>query len=203
MFTAEVNEGNPKEVPPLKKLPKRPVKPIQPKPYRGAKITDMQPVTGYGLLSAGKINIFSHYGVKKFFGVAGQGSRVSENLSFTLNNSNTKGKCDSKDVKRFYLLSVYPKIKLDSNNVIQPMMQKAERLKFTVQGEFINSEFDFSLPASTTGVSDPVKPPSEKKIAEYYKSFEDSYAQSLESGSSKLLATASASLVALAALTLY
>jgi len=112
LFEAEVNDTNEVTIPELLELPERPVKPIQPRPYKGAQISDLKPVVGYGLLSAGKMNIRSHYGVKKFFGVAGQGSRVLENLSYTLNSKNTEGKCDS-DVKRFYFLSVYPKIELN------------------------------------------------------------------------------------------
>lgn len=76
-------------------------------------------------------------------------------------------------------------------------------MKFTVQAEFINDEFDFSVPKGTTNVIDPVKPPNQKDIDTYYQSFEKDYAETIQTGSSRLMATASASLVALAALTLY
>jgi len=153
-------------------------------------------------MSAGKISLRSHHGVKKFFGVGGQGHRTQENLSFVLDGRNAQGTCTHDDAPhRFYYLSVYPRIELDEDGEIEPWNQKAERLKFTVQSEFLNSEFDFSIPGSTQGVVAPLNPPTDARIAEYFASFEQETTTS--EGASKLLISASASIIALAALTLY
>lgn len=107
------------EIPPLIQLPPRPVVPEQPRPYDGATIDLLKPVVGYGLPSAGKISLRSHHGVKKFFGVGGQGQRTQENLGYTLNDVNTMGTCLEEDAaKRFYFLSVYPRLELDDDGEI-------------------------------------------------------------------------------------
>ena len=153
------------EIPPLIQLPPRPVVPEPPRPYDGATIDLLKPVVGYGLPSAGKISLRSHHGVKKFFGVGGQGQRTQENLSYTLNDINTMGSCDLDDeIKRFFILSVYPRIELDDAGDIIPFDQRAERLKFTVQSEFINKEFDFTVPESTESVIRPLSPPSDARV---------------------------------------
>lgn len=53
----------------------------------------MKPLIGYGSLTAGGIGIGGDIGVKKFFGVGGQGSRDLENFGFSLDDTNTRGKC--------------------------------------------------------------------------------------------------------------
>lgn len=103
---------------------------------------------------------------------------------------------------RFYFLSVYPGISLTQDGAVRRWAQAAERLKFTVQAEFINEEYDFSIPAPTTPVPATLSPPSAEKVAAYYESFKQDAAAG-EDGASKLLISASASIVALAALTLY
>lgn len=146
----------------------------------------------------------SHHGVKKFFGVGGQGARTHENLGYTLREENAEGICTNNryHTNRFYYLSVYPRITLDEEtSMITPWSQKAERLKFTVQSEFKNNEYDFSIPKSTQGVIAPLNPPSEARVAEYFESFKQEATQ--EEGSSRLLISASASIIAIAALTLY
>lgn len=197
-------EPEEEEAPVLPELPPRPEAPKQPSNYDGAQISALEPVLGYGILSSGKISLRPHHGVKKFFGVSGQGQRTQENLSYTLDSTNLAGDCyfnypDS--AMRFYLLSVYPKLTANVDGTPTVWEQRAERLKFTVQSEFLNEEYDFSLPESTQSVSNPVSPPNDDKIAEYYASFEEDYVA--EDGASKLYISVTASLVALAALTLY
>lgn len=132
-FTSEEETPDEIDIPALIRLPPRPIQPLQPTPYDGATIDQLIPELGYGLLSAGKISLRSDKGVKKFFGVSGQGQRTQENMSFTLDDRNTRGECDSDDrVRRSYYLSVYPRIQLDDAGDIVPWDQKAERLKFTV-----------------------------------------------------------------------
>ena len=156
---------------------------------------------GYGLLSGGKISLRSHHGVKKFFGVAGQGTRVDENKSYTLNYSGTDGSdCLTNDVSRYYILSVYPRIQQHEDGTIKHWNQKAERLEFTVQSEFINSLYDFSLPRATIPVKEPDQPPLQEDIELYYESFELGFATSLveeEGGASHLYISATASILSL------
>jgi len=59
------------EVPELLTLPPRPAPPVRPEDYAGADISALKAELGYGVLSAGKISLRSHHGVKKFFGVGG------------------------------------------------------------------------------------------------------------------------------------
>lgn len=128
-------------------------------------------------------------------------------MSYSLNTFNTNDNCDlsnSQQPLRYYLLSVYPDIELDQAGTIKKWDQKADRLKFTVQSEFINDEFDFSLPETTEKTVRPIEPPSRKKIGEYEESFfiVTEAVEGEETGAS-YFAAASASLITLAALTLY
>lgn len=96
-FSTEEEVAADVDIPPLIKLPPRPLAPEQPRPYDGATINLLEPELGYGLLSAGKISLRSHHGVKKFFGVGGQGHRTQENLSYTLDRENAEGTCRPED----------------------------------------------------------------------------------------------------------
>lgn len=124
-------------------------------------------------------------------------------MSYTLNDSNLAGSCDfftePATAMRFYLLSVYPKLSKNDDGEITQWSQRAERLKFTVQSEFLNEQYNFEIPESTQAVVPPLDPPTQEKRDEYFASFE---VDSADAGSN-LYISATASLVALAALTLY
>jgi len=82
--------------------------------------------------------------------------------------------------------------------------QEAERLKLTVQAEFINPDYDFSKPKAPSNPKSPKNPPSDDKLIEYENSFfNENTLEGGEDGASALYASAAASLLTLAALTLY
>lgn len=225
------------EVVELPPLPEKPVPPMEPVLYFGATLEDLTPVIGYGSLSAGAVAIQEDSGVKKSFGVGGQGRRGEENYGFTANSINAGDKCMKTQeitltaaeqdalktslgvteltaeqkvriedimVRRYYILSAYPKIQLDTTGKIMPWSQRntAQRLKFTVQSEFINPDYDFVPAEAPRAAVQPKTEPSEERLEEYRESFALQL-QAVVEGSSALYASAAASAVALAALTLY
>lgn len=61
---------------------------------------------------------------------------------------------------RYYILSAYPNIELDEETgEIIEWKQNSERLKFTVQAEFINEDFDFTKPVAPKTPADPKNAP--------------------------------------------
>lgn len=92
---------------------------------------------------------------------------------------------------------------------IQEWKQKAERMQFTVNAEFINSEFDFTKPIPPSKHAEPKSAPGDIRLDEYEQSFvlmeellNGAQAEG-EDGAQTLYVSAAASLLTLAALTLY